>query len=103
MLTGVAGSLYSLTLSFALASLGFGFFRPGFTSGASLSVGADEQNAVAGKVTSVNGLPYLLGPPLGVALYGAGWVLPFLLVGVVMLGLAAWAAVSLRPYRPSAG
>ena len=38
--TGLAGGVYGLTLGFALASLGFGLFRPGFTSGASLAVGA---------------------------------------------------------------
>ena len=32
MLTGIAGSLYSITLSFAVASVGFGFFRPGNVS-----------------------------------------------------------------------
>src|SRR3954471_5134278 len=46
-MTGLAQSMYGITLGFALASLGFGFFRPGFTSGASLAVRPDEQNAVA--------------------------------------------------------
>jgi MFS family permease len=102
VLTGVATNLYALTLSFALASTGFGFFRPGFTSGASLAVRPDEQNAVAGMVTSVNGIPYLAGPAVGVAIYGLGWSLPFILVGVLMLGLAGWSAVSLNPSRPDA-
>ncbi len=34
----VAGELHSIAIGFALASLGFGLFRPGFTAGASLSV-----------------------------------------------------------------
>ena len=59
-------------MGFALASLGFGLFRPGFTSGASLAVGADEQNAVAGMVTSVNGVAFIAAPAAGVALYGRG-------------------------------
>ena len=103
VLTGITGNLYAMTLSFALASLGFGFFRPGFTSGASLAVSLDEQNAVAGIVTSVNGIPYLAGPAVGVAIYGFGWSLPFTLTGLLMLGLAIWAGLSLRPSRPGAG
>jgi MFS family permease len=102
VLTGLAGSLYTLTLSFALASIGFGLFRPGFTSGASLAVAPHEQNAVAGMVTSVNGLAYVAAPALGVTIYAFGWSLPFVLTGAVMLGLSLWAAVSLRPYRPGA-
>ena len=82
MLTGFAGSLYAMTLSFALASVGFGLFRPGFTSGAAWRSAPSEQNAVAGMVTSVNGIAYLAAPPLGVALYGLGWSLPFLVVAV---------------------
>ena len=79
-----------MTLGFALASLGFGLFRPGFTSGASLAVELDEQNAVAGMVTSVNGIAYVAAPALGVALYGIGLPLPFLATGALMLGLAGW-------------
>ena len=101
VLTGITGNLYAMTLSFALASLGFGFFRPGFTSGASLAVTMDEQNAVAGIVTSVNGIPYLAGPAVGVAIYGFGWSIPFILTGLLMLALAGWAAFSLRPSRPA--
>jgi MFS family permease len=48
VLVGLAGGIYGLTLSFALASLGFGPLPPGFTSGASLAVGPGAQNAVRG-------------------------------------------------------
>ncbi|HEY0412904.1 MAG TPA: MFS transporter [Allosphingosinicella sp.] len=89
-LTGLAGSMYGITLGFALASLGFGFFRPGFTSGASLAVGPDEQNAVAGMVTSVNGVAYIAAPAAGVALYELWMPLPFLGVAGLLLGLAVW-------------
>ena len=81
-----AGGTYGITLGFALASLGFGFFRPGFTSGASLAVAPDEQNAVAGMVTSVNGVAYIAAPALGVALYELWMPLPFVIVAALMLG-----------------
>lgn len=95
--TGLATGAYGITLGYALASLGFGLFRPGFTSGASLAVDTHEQNAVAGMVTAVNGLAYVAAPPLGVALYMAALPLPFLATAAAMLGLAGWAALSLRP------
>jgi MFS family permease len=100
--TGYASDLYTLTLAFALASLGFGLFRPGFTSGASLAVERHEQNAVAGMVTSVNGVAFIGGPAIGVALYSLAWELPFVAVGFLMGALAAWSLVSRDSSRPGA-
>ena len=94
--TGLSLSVYGLMLGFALASMGFGLFRPGFTSGASLAVDLDEQNAVAGMVSSVNGIPYVAAPALGVALYGIALPLPFVTIGALMLGLALWTLLKLR-------
>lgn len=101
VVTGVAQSAYGLILGFGLASLGFGLFRPGFTSGASLAVGRDQQNAVAGQVTSVNGMAYVAGPALGVWLYGFGLALPFLLTAVLMVGLAIWTRLKLSLSDPA--
>jgi MFS family permease len=101
MVTGVSHGIYGITLGFALASLGFGLFRPGFTSGASLAVARHEQNAVAGMVTSVNGLAYIAGAPLAVAVYQLGAVLPFAGVTVLMLGLALWTAWKISPSAPA--
>ncbi|WP_106638539.1 MFS transporter [Allosphingosinicella vermicomposti] len=94
VVTGLAGELYGLTLGFALASVGFGLFRPGFTSGASLGVSVDEQNAVAGMVTSVNGVAYVAAPAIGVALYGVAMPLPFFVTAAVMIGLVGWLTLS---------
>ncbi len=102
MLTGIAEGIYGITMSFALASLGFGFYRPGFTSGASLSVAPDEQNSAAGMVTSVNGIPYIAGPALGVALYGIWMPLPFLLTSLLMVALVVWTRLKVRPSIPAA-
>ncbi|HVQ07117.1 MAG TPA: MFS transporter [Allosphingosinicella sp.] len=99
--TGLADGVYGLTLGFALASLGFGLFRPGFTSGASLAVGFDEQNAVAGQVTSVNGMAYVAGPALAVAIYGLGLALPFLAIAALMTALAMWTAFWFSPSDPA--
>ena len=97
VLTGTIEGVYGLTLGFALASLGFGLFRPGFTSGVSLAVDLNEQNTVAGMVTSVNGIAYVAGPATGVALYGLWKPLPFLLIGALMVALAIWVSLRLHP------
>ncbi|HYG46591.1 MAG TPA: MFS transporter [Allosphingosinicella sp.] len=89
-LTGFAGTMYGMTLGFSIASIGFGLFRPGFTSGASLAVRPDEQNAVAGMVTSVNGVAYIAAPALGVLLYGLWMPLPFLATAALLLILTVW-------------
>ncbi len=90
ILNGFAESMYGMTLGFAVASVGFGLFRPGFTSGASLAVRPDEQNAVAGMVTSVNGVAYIAAPAVGVLLYGIWMPLPFLATAAGMVVLAVW-------------
>ena len=100
-MTGFAESIYGITLGFALASLGFGLFRPGFTSGASLAVGMHEQNAVAGQVTSVTGIAYIAGAPLAVALYQGAPFAPFVTIAALMLALAAWSAVRLKTSVPA--
>jgi hypothetical protein len=94
--TGLAPNLYGITLGFALASLGYGLFRPGFTSGASLAVEPNEQNAVAGMVTSVNGVAFIAAPAAGVALYGLSRPAPFLATAGLMLALAWWVALRLE-------
>ena len=96
LLTGLAGSMYAITLGFALSSVGFGLFRPGFTSGASLAVRPDEQNAVAGMVTSVNGVAYIAAPALGVLLYGWWMPLPFLSTAAILAALAIWVKLRVR-------
>jgi MFS family permease len=87
--TMLSRDLYGITLGFAVASLGFGFTRPGFTGGASLAVPMAEQGAVAGVITSANGISYVFAPALGMALYGLHPYLPFAMFALLLLGLAA--------------
>lgn len=98
-MTGFSEGIYGMTMGFALASLGFGLFRPGFTSGASLAVAPHEQNAVAGMVTSVNGVAFIAAPAAGVALYGLAMPVPFVATTALMLALAAWTGFFFRPCR----
>ncbi|URD60063.1 MFS transporter [Sphingomonas sp. KRR8] len=88
VMTMVARDLYGLVLGFGLTSIGFGFTRPGFTSGASLAVPTGEQGAVAGVITSANGISYVLAPSVGMTLYGINPHLPFAACVVVVMALA---------------
>jgi MFS family permease len=88
--TMLSSDLYGITVGFAVASLGFGFTRPGFTAGASLAVPLAEQGAVAGVITSANGISYVLAPGLGISLYGLSHDLPFAAFALLLLGLAAF-------------
>lgn len=69
LLLGAGHQLHAIVLGYSLASLGFGLFRPGFAAGASLAVSREEQGQVAGIVTSVNGMGFILAPVGGVWLY----------------------------------
>ncbi len=66
----ISYDLHSIALSFAIASLGFGLFRPGSTSGTSLAVTRAEQGQASGITASVAGASYIYAPALGVWLYG---------------------------------
>ncbi len=86
--------LHSIAVGFAVASLGFGMFRPGFTSGASLAVTRAEQGQAAGIITSVNGAAYVAAPAIGVWLYShSQWLawgtMEALAVVVVIIGVFA--------------
>ncbi len=93
---GSATSLYGIATAYALTTMGFGFSRPGFTAGSSLAVPQGAQGSVAGKVTSVNGAAFILGPSIGVALYGGWQPLPYLVAAVALALLIVYGWFSLR-------
>lgn len=95
--TGTAESLYGIALGYALASLGFGFVRPGYTAGSSLAVGPEAQGAVAGKVTSINGAAFVLGPSIGVGMYELWRPLPYLAAAIGLVAVTVYAWISLIP------
>ncbi|CAN5399469.1 MFS transporter [soil metagenome] len=84
---------HTLVVAFALCSLGYGFARPGFTAGASLSVGHEEQGAVAGAISAINGASVIIAPVLGVALYKWAHPSPYLLNLAILSGLVAYALI----------
>ncbi len=90
LLTGVSHDFYGISTGFAIASLGFGLFRPGFTAGASLAVKRHEQGDVAGKIASINGAAYIFAPAVGVALFNWWEPATFALTGAALLFLIIW-------------
>jgi MFS family permease len=98
--TGSATTLYGIAMGYALLALGMGLARPGFTAGASLGVGAEAQGSVAGKVTSVNGAAFVLGPSLGVGLYELWRPLPYLTAAGCLACLLVYAWVATRKPTP---
>ncbi len=90
LMTMVGADLYGLVLGFGLASLGFGFVRPGFTAGSSLAVPLAEQGGVAGVVTAANGLSFVAAPGIGMLLYAIDPHWPFIVGAILLLGLLLW-------------
>lgn len=85
-----ASDLHAIALGFAIASLGFGLYRPGFTAGASLAVTRVEQGQVGGIVASLNGAAYIVAPALGVWLYNHHEVIGFAVIGGLCAGVLGW-------------
>lgn len=82
---GGATTVFGLCLGYAIASLGFGLFRPGTTAGTSLAVTRSEQGQASGIVASVAGTSFIYAPALGVGLYNISDWLGFGLVIVCCL------------------
>lgn len=89
-------SINAIALGFAIASLGFGLFRPGFTAGASLAVTRAEQGQVAGIVASVNGAAYIVAPAIGVWLYNIAPLESFAIIIALCVFLLAWGRKALQ-------
>ena len=87
---------------YAVASLGIGFARPGFTAGSSLAVEARDQARVAGGIAAVNGINAVLAPAY-VRLYEYSHPAPFFMNMALLGGLFAYAFISgpLRRADPS--
>ena len=94
MATGL--DLHTITVGFAICSLGFGLFRPGFTSGASLAVGRAEQGQAAGIVAAVNGSAYIVAPAIGVWLYNHSHWLAWIVVEALAIGAVVLCVLLMR-------
>jgi MFS family permease len=94
-LTGASYDFYGISTGYALASLGFGLFRPGFTTGSSLAVHRHEQGDVAGKVAAINGAAYIFAPAVGVVLLHIWEPATFILIALALVFLILWGRTAL--------
>ncbi|MEQ8826233.1 MAG: hypothetical protein RIC82_00450, partial [Parvibaculum sp.] len=86
-----------------IASLGFGLFRPGTTSGTSLAVTRAEQGQASGIVASLAGASYIYAPALGVWLYNHSDWLGFGLIVALCLGVLMHGWFALQSDRDLTG
>jgi predicted MFS family arabinose efflux permease len=93
LMVAMAHEYSTVVAGYAMASLGFGFARPGFTAGSSLAVGGKDQARVAGAIAAVNGINAVFAPAF-MALYRHFHAGPFLLNMILMLGLLIYAFVN---------
>ena len=75
---------------------GSGSRGPASPRGRAWRSGHAAQGSVAGKVTSVNGASFVLGPSIGVGLYEMQHSLPYLVAGAACAILLVFALVSFR-------
>jgi MFS family permease len=93
LMVALAHDYSTVVAGYAVASLGFGFARPGFTAGSSLAVGWKDQARVAGAIAAVNGINAVFAPAF-MALYRHVHAGPFILNMTLMLGLLVYAFVN---------
>jgi len=82
-----ADSITILTVCMGILGLGLGLVSPGFTSGASLSVGPKEQGAVGGLISACPAGGFVVGPIVGTSLYQINHTLPYYCASLLMLPL----------------
>ncbi|MBW2520387.1 MAG: MFS transporter [Deltaproteobacteria bacterium] len=82
-----AGSLTMLVVFLGGVGLGLGMVSPGFTAGASLAVGPDEQGAISGLVSACPAAGFVMGPIFGTSLYQIDHTLPYICSCMLMLPL----------------
>lgn len=79
----------AMTGAVMLVGLGIGFGMPAIMALASLRVDSAEQGRVAGLASACPSLGFVLGPLVGTGLYSINHHLPYLLVMILMVPLAA--------------
>ncbi|MFK7916275.1 MAG: MFS transporter [Pseudomonadales bacterium] len=90
VMLATAETRWLLTAGMMVQGFGMGLAGPGFMAGASLSVSAREQGAVAGIAGSCGPLGFTIGPLIGGTLYQLSPTLPYAVAAVVYLILMAF-------------
>ena len=92
LLTIALPTLAVFAMAQILLGVGQGFSRPGFTSGASLAVGASLQGNVAGLVTAANGTGFVVSPFFGLWAYeNIHHFAPFIFAAILLVAMGIFA------------
>lgn len=91
LLLPFANSITMLIVFLGILGLGLGLVAPGFTSGASLSVGPEEQGAVGGLISACTAGGFIVGPLVGTSLYQLSPIWPYLSACILMFPLVFYA------------
>jgi MFS family permease len=94
LLIAVSSEFGPLVFSLMLSGLGGGLAIPGFTAGASLAVGPEDQGAVAGMTGGVIAAGFSIVPFIAFSLYKLAPQAPFFLDAALMAVLLGYAARS---------
>ena len=87
----VAASFTLLVIAMMFTGLGQGLFRPGTSAGASLSVGREEQGAVAGMMSGVGAAGHIIVPFVSMNLYAVKPEYPYIFTVVLLLMVLVYA------------
>ncbi len=90
LMLAFANQLWQLYLLYAGMGLSFALAAPGLNAAASLSVGPQEQGAVAGLLAAAPAFGMIFGPALGGAVYRLGANLPMLAGAILVLLLGVF-------------
>lgn len=88
--TAMAATPTWLAACYFVAAAGMGGVFPAFAALAANAVEGHEQGAAAGSVGAAQGLGIVLGPLIGTLLYEFGAGVPYLLVALLLAGVALW-------------
>jgi len=98
----LAGTFSGCCLAMCLFGLGMGLAGPGYTAGASLQVGPQEQGRLAGLTASIPGLGYVIGPLVGGLAYGVNPAAPYYLAFFLVALLTVFTMVVMRTKQEAA-
>jgi MFS family permease len=85
-----AGSIAAMVCFLGVLGLGLGMVSPGFTAGASLTVGSEEQGALGGLISACPAAGFVLGPIVGTSLYQIEPTLPYIGACLLMFPLTIY-------------
>ncbi|XCB28959.1 MFS transporter [Arcanobacterium hippocoleae] len=82
-----------LAIGCVLLGVGMGVAMPGYNTGPTLQMDADEQGAVAGVINANNGIAYAVAPVVSAALYGWNPLVPFIVSIVLIAAITLYAFI----------